>query len=86
MGKFEEKLRLAKVILTELEKKPIQRVELLKHVIQACGSPARFDSTFNWLKETGRISKAGRSHKDPYKITWKGTQFLAGLSAEEKEE
>jgi hypothetical protein len=82
MDKFEEKLKLAKVILTELEKGPVRRVYLLKRVIQSCGSPARFDSTFNWLKKTRRIRKAGSGHTDPYKITWKGERFLAGLVAE----
>lgn len=82
MDKFEQKLKLAKVILTELEKVPVRRVHLLKRVIQTCGSPAKFDNTFNWLKDTGRICKAGPGHADPYKITWKGRQFLAGLIAE----
>lgn len=82
MDKFEEKLKLAKVILTELGKGPVRRVDLLKRVIQTCGSPAKFNSTFKWLKETGRICKAGPGHADPYKITWKGKQFLAGLIAE----
>lgn len=82
MDKFEEKLKLAKVILAELQKGSLRRVDLLKRVIQSCGSPAKFDSTFNWLKQTGRIRKAGPGHRDPYKITWKGKQFLAGLVAE----
>lgn len=84
MDKFEEKLKLAKVILTELKKGPACRVNLLKRVIQSCGSPARFDNTFNWLKRTGRIRKAGLGHRDPYEITWKGQQFLSGLIAEEE--
>ena len=82
MDKFEQKLKLAKAILTELEKGPIRRVDLLKRVIQSCGSPARFDSAFNWLKDTGRIKKAGARHTSPYEITWKGEQFLSGLTAE----
>ena len=82
MDKFEEKLKLAKVILTQLERGPVRRVSLLKRVIHSCGSPARFDSTFNWLKKTQRIRKAGPDHTASYQITRKGEQFLAGLIAE----
>ena len=89
MNKGSKKIRdyekLAKVILTQLKRGPIRRVSLLKRVIQACGSPARFNGTFNWLKTTGRIRKVGARHMDAYQITWKGERFLAGLIAEEKE-
>ena len=82
MDKFEEKLKLAKVILTQLQRSPLHRVDLLKRVIQSCGSPARFNSVFNWLKSTGRVCKTGLNHRDPYKITQTGEQFLAALLAE----
>lgn len=82
LDKFQEKLKLAKVILTQLKKGPLRRVDLLKRVIQACGSPSRFNSTFNWLKTTRRISKTGYGHRDPYKITWMGEKFLDALESE----
>ena len=83
--KIQDYEKLAKVVLMQLKKDPVRRVSLLKRVIQACGSPARFNGTFNWLKTTGRICKVGAGHMDAYQITWKGRQFLAGLIAEEKD-
>jgi len=83
LGKLEEKFRLMKTILGELKKQPLRRTLLLKKVIEVCGSPARFDSVFNWLKKYGYVVKAGPQLRDPYKITWKGEKFLAGLRAEE---
>lgn len=77
-------MRLAKVILEELAKGRKQRTALLKSVIQTSGSPAKFESVFNWLKKDGFIVKAGRRHLDPYKITRKGRRFLAGLESEEE--
>lgn len=82
--KFEEKLQLTKVILAKLEKGQMHRTDLLKHVIESCGSPAKFDKVFKWLKDTERICKVGPSYRDAYKITWKGKQFLDGLMAEDK--
>lgn len=84
LGKIQEKYeRLAKEILSELEKRPQRRTRLLIHVIQICGSPARFDSVFRSLKQAKRIRKVGPRHTDPYKITWVGRQYLAGLIAKE---
>lgn len=83
MGKLEEKFGLMKTILRELRKQPLRRTFLLKKVIETCGSPAKFDSVFNWLKKHGYVVKAGPKLRDPYKITWKGEKFLAGLIAEE---
>jgi len=85
MGKFEEKLQLTKVILAKLEKGPLCRTDLLKYVIESCGSPAKFDTTFNWLKATGRIRKIGSHHRDAYEVTWKGRQFLVGLIVEDQQ-
>jgi len=84
LGKIQRKYeRLAKEILTELEKRPLRRTRLLTHVIQTCGSPARFDSVFKSLKQAKRIRKVGPRLRDPYKITWVGRQYLAGLIAKE---
>jgi predicted transcriptional regulator len=83
VGKFEEKLQLTKVILTSLEKQGLSRTSLLKRVIDACGSPAKFDTIFDWLKDNGYVAKAGEGHRAGYVITWKGRQFLAGLIAKE---
>lgn len=79
---FNKRLELAKVILKALENGPVRRVNLLKHVILACGSPARFRTVFDWLKQKGYIRKSGPGHFDPYEITSHGLRFLKGLKNE----
>ena len=83
MERFTEKSRLIKVILESLEEEPQRRDQLLKNVLEACGSTAKFSSVFSWLKKEGFIVKTGQKHTAPYALTVKGRKRLTAIREEE---
>lgn len=78
MRRLEEKLRLARIVLRELERAGSLRwTELEKRTIKRCGTTGTFKAIMRFLKTKDCIKKAGPpGHRDPYTITEKGKLFL----------
>jgi len=76
---LQERLRLAKIVLSELEKTPLRRTQLEKRTVMHCGTHSTFEGIFRYLKQNSYIEKAGQRYRDPYIITEKGQKFLEGL-------
>lgn len=73
------RLRLAKIVLHELNRMPLSRTQLEKRTVRGCGTHASFEGIFQYLKENGYVEKSGERHRAPYRITEKGKKFLEGL-------
>jgi len=78
MSRREEQDHLARIILSCLEKRGrICRTDLLKLTLRQCGTPAKFESLFEYLRRKGFIEKLGEPRtRAPYRITEKGKKFL----------
>lgn len=76
---LEERLRLAKIVLSELNKQPLGRTELEKRTVKQCGTHATFEGIFRYLKKKRYLEKTEQRHRAPYRITEKGRKFLEGL-------
>jgi DNA-binding PadR family transcriptional regulator len=74
-----ERLRLAKIVLSELERTPLRHTELEKRTVRQCGTHSTFEGIFRYLKQNGYLEKTGTEHTAPYRITEKGRRFLGGL-------
>ncbi len=85
MNKREEQDRLAKIILSYLERYgKLCRTDLLKLTLRRCGTPRKFDSIFEYLRRKGFVEKLGEPRsRAPYKITEKGRKFLEVLNSAE---
>jgi predicted transcriptional regulator len=79
MRKLHERLRLAKIVLSELQKSPLGRTELEKRTVKKFGTHATFEGIFRYLLEGGYIQKNGQVHRAPYRITERGLKLLEGL-------
>jgi DNA-binding PadR family transcriptional regulator len=71
-----ERLRLARCVLRELSRQPLQRSELTRRAIQRGGSYASFNSILSYLVESGYVEKSGAEHRAPYRVTERGLKFL----------
>jgi len=76
---LQERLRLAKIVLSELERNPLRRTQLEKKTVMHCGTHSTFEGIFHYLKQNGYLEKAEAKHTAPYRITEKGRRFLGGL-------
>ncbi|MCS7124768.1 MAG: hypothetical protein NZ932_05085 [Candidatus Bathyarchaeota archaeon] len=79
MRKLHERLRLAKIVLAELKKRPLGRTELEKRAVRQCGTHSAFEGIFRWLVQGGYVAKSEKRHRAPYVITEKGLKLLEGL-------
>ncbi|MGQ9539326.1 MAG: hypothetical protein ACUVTE_07120 [Candidatus Bathycorpusculaceae bacterium] len=79
MRKLHDRLRLAKIMLTELKKKPLGRTELEKRTVKQFGTHSAFENMFCYLVQGGYMEKSERQHRAPYVITEKGLKLLEGL-------
>ena len=77
MSLLEEKLKLAKIVLSKLEDGPKRWTELLKLTLAECGTPHKFQSILDFLLEKGYVD---RPERGLYRITDKGRQFLQALN------
>jgi len=80
---LEERMRLARIVLTELKRQPLRRSVLEKRTVMHCGTHATFEGIFRYLVENGFVEKTAESHTAPYRITAKGLKFLEGLAGEQ---
>ena len=74
-----EKIRLAEVVLTVLEKEPLRYTPLLRKCISSCGSPHKFNYILKWLKQKDYIEPVLIRKKKHWRLTDKGLRFLRGL-------
>lgn len=79
MRRLHDRLRLAKIVLTELKKRPLCRTELEKRTVRQFGTHSAFENMFRYLVQGGYVEKSERRHRAPYIITEKGLKFLEGL-------
>ena len=75
--KYLERIRL---ILRELSRRPLSRIELQSRFLQKFCSPSAFEGTFFFLVQDGRIKKNGSEYRSPYTITERGIKLLEALS------
>jgi len=81
--RFEERIRLARIVLSELKRQPLRRSVLEKRTVMHCGTHATFDGIFRFLVAEGFVEKTSSEHTAPYRITAKGLRFLEGLANEQ---
>ncbi|HEY4674720.1 MAG TPA: hypothetical protein VIH48_01555 [Candidatus Bathyarchaeia archaeon] len=79
MRHLHERLRLAKIVLSELRKRPLCRTELEKRTVTKFGTHATFEGMFRYLVQGGYVQKSEQKHRASYVITEKGAKFLEGL-------
>ena len=75
--KYIERMML---VLRELNRRPLSRIELQTMFLQRFDSPSAFEATFMFLIRNGRIQKCRREYRSPYIITKRGHKLLTGLS------
>lgn len=82
MGKSlqEKYLERMSLVLRELSRRPLSRIELQTRFLQKVGSPSAFECTFMFLVRNGRIQKSGSEYRSPYMITDSGIELLEALS------
>lgn len=74
---FPERLNVAKIILLELSKKPLQ-YSVLRDKAKVKGvTPSIFASAFAFLVADGDVEKCGSAHRAPFRVTERGKAFLA---------
>ncbi len=74
-----ERLHLAKIVLTELNRHPLCRTEIEKRTIRKAGTHATFEGIFRYLVQSGYVVKSEQKHRAAYVITEKGAKFLEAL-------
>jgi predicted transcriptional regulator len=79
MRRLNERLNLAKIVLTELRRQPLARTELEKRTVRKSGTHATFEGIFQYLTVNGYARKRESKHRSPYVITEKGLKLLEGL-------
>ena len=80
MGMQEKYLERIRLVLHEISRRPLSRVEMESRFLQKFGSPSAFESTFSFLVRDGRIQKGGSEYRSPYIITEGGTKLLEAVS------
>jgi len=79
--KLSGRLEVAAIILKEVSRGPIRRIELEKRVLRAHDvSYSCFSSLFDFLLLDGDIEKVSQEKFAPFRITEKGKAFLAWRS------
>jgi len=64
MTRLNEKLRLARVVLGELERAgPLRWSELEKRTVKQCGTTGTFRAILRFLKSNRYVEKSGPSHR-----------------------
>jgi len=81
--RFEERIRLAKIVLSELKRQQLRRSQLEKRTVMHCGTHATFEGIFRFLLDEGLVEKTSSEHTAAYRITTKGLRFLEGLADEQ---
>lgn len=80
MSLQKEYLDRMRMVLVELSRRPLSRIELQSRFLQKFGSPSAFEGTFLFLVRDGRIQKGGCEYRSPYTITERGHKLLKALS------
>jgi len=75
-----EKIRLAEVVLTVLERESLRYTPLLRKCMSSCGSPHKFYYLLKWLREKGYVEPVLIKKKKHWKLSDKGLRFLRGLT------
>jgi len=68
------------LILRELSRRPLSRIELQTRFMRKFDSLSAFEGTFLFLVGSGRVQKGGTEYRSPYKITERGQKLLEALS------
>jgi DNA-binding PadR family transcriptional regulator len=68
------------LVLRELSRRPLSRIEMQTRFLQKFDSPSAFEGTFQFLVRNGRIQKSGPEYRSPYTITERGQRLLEALS------
>jgi DNA-binding PadR family transcriptional regulator len=76
MRSLSDRLQLAKTILRELSRQPLNRTELEKRTTRRFGTHATFDGMFHFLVQGGYVQKREQKHRAAYRITEKGAAFM----------
>lgn len=79
MRDLRERFNLAKIMLHELSRQPLNRTQLEKRTVRKSGTHATFEGLFSFLVKNGYVQKSELRHRAPYVITEKGNKLLEGL-------
>ena len=72
-----ERLAVAEIILHELSRVSLHRVDLERRVFKRDIGRSSFDGMFAFLVSDGDIQKVGVECRAPFRLTEKGQRFLA---------
>jgi predicted transcriptional regulator len=75
-SQFDDKLRVCRIILTELRDQPCRWTPLFKATLSHSPTPWKFKSALEWLCAKGYVKHENRR---PYEITGNGRSFLSFL-------
>jgi len=84
MRSLNERLRLARAVLRELNRQPLGRTNLEKKIVRRHdihATHATFEGIFQYLVKSGYVQKSEPRHRAPYRITEKGKKLLEGLQS-----
>jgi len=80
MSRLTDRMALAKIILSELNRQALSRTELEKKTITKAGiSAATFESIFRYLTQSGYVQKSSTAHRAKYTLTNKGSKLIDAL-------
>jgi|WetSurMetagenome_2_1015567.scaffolds.fasta_scaffold1684096_1 DNA-binding PadR family transcriptional regulator len=79
MRKLNDRLDLAKIVLTELSKENLSRTELESRTVRKKGTHATFEGIMRYLIQEGYVEKNTLKHRSNYKITEKGAKLLEAI-------
>lgn len=68
------------LVLRELSRRPLSRIEVQARFLQKFDSPSAFEGTFRFLVQNKRIQKSGVEYRSLYRITERGHKLLEALS------
>ncbi|MCL5876451.1 MAG: winged helix-turn-helix domain-containing protein [Candidatus Bathyarchaeota archaeon] len=72
-------IELAKIILHELIRQPLNRTELEKRTTRKAGTHATFENAFSYIVREGYVQKSSPKYRAKYIITDKGTMLLKAI-------
>jgi predicted transcriptional regulator len=74
-----ERMDFARIVLSELRKRPLCRTELEKRTLIKAGTHAAFEGIFRYLVQGGYIQKSSPRYRAKYVLTEKGSKFLDAI-------
>jgi predicted transcriptional regulator len=79
MNCLTDRMDLAKIVLYELNRQPLNRTELERRTTKKAGTHATFESIFRYLIHGGYVQKEAPKYRAQYVLTGKGAKLLEAI-------